>query len=936
MKRHLLLTILALIGALFACVHAGAQVAAPTPATESAAPEPPDTTIELSPFVVNADADVGYQAANTLAGSRLNTSLKDTAATIGVLTSEFLADVGATNIEEALEWGNNVQMDLGENPAVGAAANDDVFSAGSRFRVRGVDATLTRNYFEWNIPADVYNIERIEESRGPNSILFGIGSAGGIVNTSTKQALTGRSFLRAGASVSSFGGHRGTFDANLAAFDDKLGMRVNAVYDHTGSNRTYGFSETRRVHLAAKYRLTKSTQIRAEYETGDIHANLATLGVTDAGATAWLAAGRPTFANAVAANAVPNIRLGRYGTGARVTYIGNDGTLFNMASRNFGTDASLMITDEAIADRDINPAGPGQLRDSHFNVVSVFVDQRLWRNTYLELGFNHQDYGSRTVRASSSSLSYDPNLTLPTGASHPFGGRLMFDSTWIRRNEELRADNARLSLSTELDFGQWGKYRLAGLGEYQWQVMNRGQQIEVWAGAPFNSNSPEAAVNQVFRRSYVNEGDWGSYYVNSPKQMGLVENMTDPVTGRTLSSTWVNNGSNVHEDPTYQTTLLLGGQARYFKDRLVLGFGYREDRLDQTDRGARRNPNTNQWEVDYTSAIESSYSGRTSTIGAVFHVTRNLSLLYNRAENFALPNLNVRVLPDEMPAGNPEGKGEDMGIAVTLLEGRLYARAVKYSSKTIGNSGKHGFGNNNTSPLGLTTNVLDTLVANGLLSVAEADSRRVNVDGVLFDRASEGYEFSLTANPTKNWRMMVNYSYTSSFDDAIGVELAAWAAETLPYFRTFPQGLATPNNSTIGDVIKVFEDAANDQFSLVGEDLGGLRKQKVSIFTRYSFSSGLLKGAFIGGGYRHQSKNIVGRAITGEFIHGPSYWEANALLGYRFSNVPVFNRMSMQLNVSNLFDDQTPRYTQVTADGLIRRWRPIAPRTWRLSANVEF
>lgn len=36
--------------------------------------------VELSPFEVNASHDVGYQATNTLAGSRLNTALKDTAA----------------------------------------------------------------------------------------------------------------------------------------------------------------------------------------------------------------------------------------------------------------------------------------------------------------------------------------------------------------------------------------------------------------------------------------------------------------------------------------------------------------------------------------------------------------------------------------------------------------------------------------------------------------------------------------------------------------------------------------------------------------------------------------------------------------------------------------------------------------------------------------
>ena len=45
---------------------------------------------ELSPFVVDATGDSGYYASSTLAGSRLNTSLQDVAASITVVTPELL------------------------------------------------------------------------------------------------------------------------------------------------------------------------------------------------------------------------------------------------------------------------------------------------------------------------------------------------------------------------------------------------------------------------------------------------------------------------------------------------------------------------------------------------------------------------------------------------------------------------------------------------------------------------------------------------------------------------------------------------------------------------------------------------------------------------------------------------------------------------------
>ena len=42
-------------------------------------------TVQLSPFEVRADDDAGYQAANTTAGSRLNSKLKDTPAIRGMI-----------------------------------------------------------------------------------------------------------------------------------------------------------------------------------------------------------------------------------------------------------------------------------------------------------------------------------------------------------------------------------------------------------------------------------------------------------------------------------------------------------------------------------------------------------------------------------------------------------------------------------------------------------------------------------------------------------------------------------------------------------------------------------------------------------------------------------------------------------------------------------
>ena len=65
----------------------------------------------ISPEVPKPTLHNGYQAANTLAGSRLNTSLKDTAASVSIMTEEFLKDIGAISLDEAINFGNNVEPD---------------------------------------------------------------------------------------------------------------------------------------------------------------------------------------------------------------------------------------------------------------------------------------------------------------------------------------------------------------------------------------------------------------------------------------------------------------------------------------------------------------------------------------------------------------------------------------------------------------------------------------------------------------------------------------------------------------------------------------------------------------------------------------------------------------------------------------------------------
>src|SRR5262245_27419523 len=68
-----------------------AQTAPKSPAAAT------EERVELSPFVINAADGTGYSATETLSGTRLRMAAKDVASAMTIVTSEFMADIGALN-----------------------------------------------------------------------------------------------------------------------------------------------------------------------------------------------------------------------------------------------------------------------------------------------------------------------------------------------------------------------------------------------------------------------------------------------------------------------------------------------------------------------------------------------------------------------------------------------------------------------------------------------------------------------------------------------------------------------------------------------------------------------------------------------------------------------------------------------------------------------
>lgn len=271
-------------------------------------PDQPDQqTIQLNPFVVTGSQDVGYQATQTLAGTRIRTNLSDVAASITVIDKQFLEDLGATDNSTLLEYVTNtdVASTMGTYSGVGNAQTyseqANLLNPNTADRVRGLAAAdNARNYFITDIPWDSYDTDRIDLLRGPNSILFGLGSPAGMINQTTNTA----DFYNHGevqGRTGSYGSIRGSVDINEDLIHNVLALRIDALQDDTKYQQQPAYNDQRRIFATMRFdpqlfkRSDFHTEINASFEHGEENADRPRLVPPGDDFSAWW---RPTAVSA--------------------------------------------------------------------------------------------------------------------------------------------------------------------------------------------------------------------------------------------------------------------------------------------------------------------------------------------------------------------------------------------------------------------------------------------------------------------------------------------------------------------------------------------------------------------------------------------------------------------------------------------------------------
>jgi hypothetical protein len=264
-----------------------AQVTTPAaPSAEEKKTE--EETIVLSPFIVEADDNSSrYKANSTLAGTRLRTDMRDVASPLSVVTAQFMQDVNAHSNQDLLQYTTSTEVGgMGGNYGgfgnqQGLRENDALVRPSSNTRVRGLEqADGTRDFFLSDIPWDSYNTDRIDIQRGPNSILFGVGSPAGIINASTIVAKLGENEGRITNEISSYGSVRFTLDYNHVLLKDQLAFRIAAMDSDRNFRQEPAFNHDRRIYGTVTYqpqlfpkRWSSPLNLRANAERGKIDSN---------------------------------------------------------------------------------------------------------------------------------------------------------------------------------------------------------------------------------------------------------------------------------------------------------------------------------------------------------------------------------------------------------------------------------------------------------------------------------------------------------------------------------------------------------------------------------------------------------------------------------------------------------------------------------------
>ncbi len=787
--------------------------------------ESDDEVFELSPFTVDASEDVGYRAENTLSGSRLNTALKDVPAVIDVSTKELIEDLGVNDFQELMEYQNNTQVhDFEENGAANSGTfNSSMPNARTSYRVRGFAAFNTRDFVSWNSPDDTYNIQRYDVSKGPNGVLFGLGSIGGTTNASTKRAQAHRDFTNVELQYGSWDHRRATIDFNKSIIEDRLGIRVNAVEQDSNGYRNFAFKDVSRFSLAGTFKIAEKTTLYAAFEDGEQdRSSQRPFGPADK-FSEYLGEGSaaPTYNNG-RANNLANGGVQTRGQNAAIVAM-QDGTAYNLIfsprSTEYNDSANMKNTlpestyrhnfagrwlssdvetygEYAVSDK-VVMEGPDSYNHANWDKTLVTLEHSFSNKWNAELVYFQEDLETYGQNPGGSQVYVDlvENYGDPTSnrpyntliADNPHYGDFYMENTWRTNTNVRELEGYRATMSYDLDLVEMvdgklgkllGRHRLAALYENREEYHGRNNTFEVLkdgnaAGFPSTNANAEHARNRIIRRNYVTFGDWDTFHTGRfPTDLSVSIPMADGSV-QEYETAFVPTGSGaISSDVVTDKAWMVASNSYFFDNRLVLTTGYRVDDVLVDTAGKVRDTVANTGVVDFNGngvlnewvlLTDEEYRKEYDLGG----LSRSFGGVYHVADRFSIRanHSSGQKLPAVNTLVAPDGDvapgeyGEAFDYGITF---NLMEGKISGHLSRFESKAKNRFIWSNSGAPGAVNQVLQAIQDEDPTNLTdeEVDAHTASFNGGLADTNTEGYEFRVVGNPTNSLKLIFNYSYS--------------------------------------------------------------------------------------------------------------------------------------------------------------------------------
>jgi len=1008
-----------------------------------------EDAVILSPFLVSTDQDRGYSSASTLSGTRLDTPAKFVAASISEINKALMDDLGQFNMNELVDFTTNaVAYDNSRVGAFSDGGQNSSFVSPFQANVRGANISSTsRDFFVTRVPDDGYNTDRISVNRGPNSILFGIGSPFGIVNAVSNWATMKNSYQVA-TRFDNWGSRRGSFRLNQQIIPGKVAVFLAGLHENREVNLKPSDRVSDRVYGAVTIKPFKETAIRASFEHGLIDNISARAQPVEDGLSAWIAAGRkelpPELQNGGARFAMfltttpaqtaqqaafntlldtLGFQMGSAGNNQKPTWIINSkspmpwmaslGVPVTKYNQGIGI---ARVQNQTLVESPIpyttNVLGKNSGFRQHFQNHTFIVDQNIGKSLFVEAIFNRQNsnfLARNMATVQNNWLELDKNPTLVTALGqvipNPNYNRYFvgyWNSGLIKRYND--DENLLIQAAYKFDFGRHFQGRLAkilGRHDIFGLAQRSGADVVTNASIQPKNSTPGALLGKIpqMNPAYFTQINY------APSNPLMVVNYIDPADPSTwvcpdlekifgpykeyfagtplppadpsgITPIHVVGSSTRNFQLVYSKVLVL--QNKFWDERIVTTFGRREDvavnRAFASSAASAVTYNgmtgwqANVGEVDryhgnqYYPLIYNKVTGRTYTAGVVAYPLPWFGLFYNQSKTFSSVGSAsaIDIFGNPLPPSSAVGK--DWGVRFSLWKGKIDLNIGQYT--TVQTDVTNGFFRQAFGGTYVGENV--RIIISDELFRQTGDPKFTFTPWVTSNQPqnwsgignaeAKGYEVSLSANPTPNWRITATFAKQKNVPSRYGAKEQEWYDWALAYVKqNYPQSLNVSSRQGIRNVTETlaqdFEDYQTtllQMMSLAGRRDSRQPEYTGSLVTGYDFTHGPLKGSGVGGSYRYRGRTAIGYSFlpgsTTLFDPKKPFYASTlnpvGLFVYRRFNVSQKVRCRVQLNADNINGNERLTPWLATDDGTGRpaivNYAVGSGKTWALSATFDF